>query len=60
MQWTPGPIHTILKEGFKEGYTFLNAGNAVHITLGYLAMTLCVVVKKLVAYVARPVGQIVI
>jgi hypothetical protein len=60
MQGAPCPIHTVLKESFKERHTLLNAGNAVHITLSYLAMTLFVVVKKLVADVARPVGQVVI
>jgi hypothetical protein len=60
MEWTPGPVHTVLKERFKEWHTFLNAGNAVHITLGYLTMTPLVVVKKLITYVARPVGQVVI
>lgn len=60
MEWTPGPVHSILKERFKEGYTFLNTGNTVHITLGNLTMTLGVVVKKLIADVARPIGQVVI
>ena len=56
MEWTPGPVHTILKERFKEWHTFLNTGNTVHITLGNLTMTLGVVVKKFIADVARPVG----
>lgn len=60
MKWAPGPVHTIFKECFKERYTFLNTGNTVHITLGNLTMTLGVVVKKLIADVARPIRQVVI
>jgi hypothetical protein len=60
MEWTPGPVHTILKKRFKEWHTFLNTGNTVHIALGNLTMTLVVVVEKLIADVARPVGQVVV
>ena len=60
MEWTPGPVHTIFKERFKEWHTFFNTGNTVHITLGNLTMALGVVVKKFIADVTRPIGQIVI